>query len=580
MTLITKARARRLGRSALVAMLLCGAAGAAMAAPAAGPDPRDFKMQQMEEQLQQMNQELRALRQGGGASSDRLDQLQSQMDAFAKELAEVKSSNDTNSADILTLKIPPAANAVTPSLPNGKLAFGTADGRFTGNIRSVMMFDTTHYFQSAAGCLTFNAVTCPNPDNRRGAGAGDTAHARDLNNGTNFRRARLGLDGKVFGFIDYGVVYEFGGSGAEDAGHIHEMWLQYNPPQLADVHGKIKVGAFEPIIGAEASVSTGSMAFMERPAPAEVARNLAAGDSRSAIQFYGNGEFGGDQGVAAFWSASTALTGATVGTLNSAGSFGTQPFDEQKAWIGRFAVAPHSGSDWLVHLGINYQRVFRPTDALGPDAAGARYPIQFRDRIESRTDGTRFVDSGGISAKDAYVLGLEGGFQMHNFYVEGEWFRYAIDRYNAPTLANPRFSGWYVEGSWVLTGESRTYDRVSAVFNGPSIANVFNPNAGTWGAWEVAARYSDLDLNYHQLTPAATAADLTAASAIRGGEQKIFTLGLNWYWNPTVRFMLNYQHVKIDRLSPSAGFGGGSVAIGDQIGQTINTISVRSQLAF
>ena len=577
MTLNTKAR--RLGRTALVAMLLCGAAGVAMAAPAASPDPRDVKMQQMEEQLQLMNQELRELRAGGGASGEKLDHLQAQMDAFAAQLTEIKQATDTASADILTLKLPPAPNAVTPSLPNGKLAFATADGRFTGNIRSVMMFDTTHYFQRSAGCLTFDAVACPVPDERRGAGANDTAHARDLNNGTNFRRARLGLDGKVFGFIDYGVVYEFGGSGAEDAGHIHEMWLQYNPPQLADVHGKIKIGAFEPIIGSEASVSTGSMAFMERPAPAEVARNLAAGDSRSAIQLYGFGEFGGDQGTSAFWSASTAITGNTVGTVNTAGSLGTQPFDEQKAWIGRLAIAPHSGSDWLVHLGVNFQYVFRPADATGPDAGGTRYPVQFRDRIESRTDGTRFVDSGGVSAKDAYVLGLEGGFQVHNFYVEGEWFKYAIDRYNSP-LAGPRFNGWYVEGSWVLTGESRVYDRGNAVFNGPAVANVFNPNAGTWGAWEVAARYSDLDLNYNPLTPAATAAQLTAASSIRGGEQKIITLGVNWYWNPTVRFMLNYQHVNISRLAPSVNFGGGTVALGDQIGQTINTISVRSQLAF
>ena len=282
-----------------------------------------------------------------------------------------------------------------------------------------------------------------------------------------------------------------------------------------------------------------------------------------------------------WWSASTALTGNTVGTLNSVGSFGSQPFGEQKAWIGRLAVAPHMGNDWLVHLGVNFQYVIDPTDTTGPDPVTGLHttPVQFRDRIESRTDGTRFIDTGAINAKNASVLGLEAGFQMRNFYVEGEWFRYAIDRANS-TLANPRFNGWYVEGSWVLTGEPRTYDRQNAVFNGPAVAFPFNPKAGTWGAWELAARYSDLDLNYHPLTASATTADLTAASSIRGGEQKIFTFGVNWYWNPTVRFMLNYQHVKIERLAPSAGFGGGTINLGDQIGQTINTISVRSQLAF
>ncbi len=577
MTSTTRAPAGRLGRSALAALLLCGAAGAAMAAPAAkGPDPRDAKIEMLEQQLQQMNQALDSLRANGGASNERLDQLQAQMNAFAAQLADMKGATEAAQADIITLKAPPAGNAVTPSLPNGRPSFATADGRFTANLHSVMQFDTTQYFQDSPGSL--------NTDLRRsGSGAGEAAHARDLNSGTNFRRARLGLDGKVFGFIDYGVLYEFGGSGAEDAGHIHEMWLQYSPPQLKPYNAKIKVGAFEPVIGMEASVSTGSMAFMERPGPAEVARNVAAGDSRSAIQFYGNGNVGegGDQGISTYWMGSTALTGNTVSTLNSTGGFASQPFDEQKAWIGRFAVAPHMGTDWLVHLGVSGQYVFRPNDTGGPDvAATSRYTAQFRDRIESRTDGTRFVDTGSIPAKDDWVVGLEAGFQMHNFYAEGEWFRYGIDRIAQPTIPNPRFTGWYLEGSYVLTGESRVYNKANGAFDGPVVAFPFNPMSGQWGAWEFAARYSDLNLNFHQGVTATDATTLAAAGGIRGGEQKIWTVGMNWYWNQTVRFMLNYEHVNINRLAPTANFGGGVYPIGSQIGQTVNVISVRSQLQF
>lgn len=571
MSLRTGSQMRSLKRGALMAILLCGAAGAAMAAPAKGPDPRDAKIEALQNQLQQMSDEIAQLRSSGGASSERLDAMQAQLNAFAQALTEMKAQTETASADIATLKVV-SPSAVTTTLPNGKPALATADGRFTANIRSTMMFDATHYFQDSAN---------PNlsVDLRRGAGAGDTAHARDLNNGTTFRRARLGLDGKVFGFLDYGVVYEFGGSGGEDAGHIHEMWLQYAPPQLKPVNGKIKVGAFEPIIGMSASVSTGSMAFIERPAPAEVARNLAAGDARSAVQLYGNGDLGAgnDQGLSAYWMASTALTGNTVSSINSVGSIGSQPFDEQKAWIGRFAVAPHSGTDWLAHIGVNFQYVFRPNDTGGPDASPtSRYTINFQDRPESRVDGTRLVSTGGISAKDAYVLGLEGGFQVHQFYVEGEWFRYAIDRYQQPLLSNPRFKGWYVQGSWVLTGEPRRYNQVTGAFDGPAVNFPFNPNAGTWGAFELTGRYSDLDLNYHE----GAALTALAADGIRGGEQKIVTVGINWYMNSTVRFMLNFQHVKIDRLAPSANFGGGTYPTGSQIGQDFNAVTLRSQLAF
>jgi phosphate-selective porin OprO/OprP len=574
MKLMTGARARRLRRGALIAVLMCGAAGAAMAAPATkGPDPRDAKIEALQQQLQMMNAEIEQLRSSGGASSERLDAMQAQLNSFAQAIADMKAQTETATADIATLKVV-APTSVTTTLNNARPTWQTADKRFSAQLRGVMMFDTTQYLQDSPN-------TNLSVDLRRGAGSGDTARARDLNSGTNFRRARFGIEGKAFQYFDYGFIMEFGGSGSEDAGHIHDLWLQYSPPQAASINGKIRVGAFEPIIGMSASVSTSSMAFIERPSPAEVARNYAAGDSRSAVQLFGNGDIGagGDQGISAYWLASTALTGSTVGTLNSVGSFGTQPFDEQKAWIGRFAVAPHDGTNWLAHFGVNFQYVFRPADVLGPDTAGTRYPFRLRDRPETRTDGTRFVDTGDINTKDAWVLGLESGFQMQQFYVEGEYFRYAIDRYNS-TLANPRFKGWYVQGSWVLTGEPRRYNQVSGAFDGPAVNFPFNPNAGTWGAWEVAARYSDLDLNFHQLTPSATAADLVTASSIRGGEQKIATVELNWYLNSVVMFKLGVSHVQINRLAPSANFGGGTYPIGSQIGQDFNVITLRSQLSF
>ena len=128
----------------------------------------------------------------------------------------------------------------------------------------------------------------------------------------------------------------------------------------------------------------------------------------------------------------------------------------------------------------------------------------------------------------------------------------------------------------MLTGEPRRYNQVNGAFDGPAVNFPFNPNAGTWGAWELAARYSDLDLNYHEGLP------LTAptAEAIRGGEQKISTVELNWYLNPVVMFKLGVSHVEIDRLAPSANFGGGTYPVGSQIGQDFNTITLRSQLSF
>ena len=58
--------------------------------------------------------------------------------------------------------------------------------------------------------------------------------------------------------------------------------------------------------------------------------------------------------------------------------------------------------------------------------------------------------------------------------------------------------------------------------------------------------------------------------AVRGGEQKVSSVGLNWYLNPDVRLMLDYLHVDVNRYN----------AAGAQIGQKFNAIALRSQFNF
>lgn len=547
---------RRRGATALLTAslaggLLCAAAPAALAAPAteavlaraAATGVNDAKLSAMQRQIDEMRAQLDQMRSASDSADPKLAAFQQQLDAMAAQIADLKSQQDTANASIATLSAPPSGGATTASLPNGKLALATADGRFTGNVRAIVMFDGGVY------------------DQKNNLPAQVTN--RDLNSGTNFRRARFGVDGKLFKVFDYGLIYEFGGSGGEDAGHIQEAWVQYTGLKPF----RLKVGAFEPNIGLAAAVSTSQMPLLERPAPAEVARNVAAGDSRSAIQLAANGVWGsGDSGLAARWMFSTAFTGNTVGTINSTGGSTAQPSDEQTAWIGRMTVAPFASTTWQGHLGVNVQYVTQPNDAGA--TAGTRYPVQLRDRPELRIDATRLVDTGGIDADTASVVGLEGGFQTGPFLIESEYFRYKINRRNttATILPDPHFTGWYVQGVWVLTGESRPYNAVEGRFDAPKLNYNFNPEAGTWGAFEVAARYSDLDLNYREgLANAAT-----PFGGVRGGEQKVSSIGVNWYLNPSMRLMLDYLHVDIDRYN----------ATGLQVGQKYNAIAGRAQFAF
>jgi len=551
MSLTSKRAAPAFLCATLAGALMASASTAALAAPkhkhVATPSARDAQIDELKREVEELKAEMAQMREQNGAqqaAAASTAQVQQQLAATQQQLADVKAAQTTATADIETLKAPPSGPAVIPSLPNGKPAFATADGRFTANIRAIVMFDAAKYFQKSNLASNVNG--------------------RDLNDGTNFRRARFGIDGKLFKDFDYTLIYEFGGSGGEDAGHIQEAWVQYT----ALKPWRIRLGAFEPNIGLAAAVSTSQMPLMERPAPAEIARNIAAGDSRSALQFAGNGLIGdGDSGIASRWFLSTALTGNTVGTINSTGSATAQPADEQQAWIGRVAIAPFSTTEWQTHLGFNAQYVFHPNDAgLGTNP---RYPLQLRDRPELRVDGTRLIDTGAIDARHVTVLGGEAGATIQNFMVEAEYFHFDIDRRVTAaqtSFANPKFDGWYVQGAWVLTGESRPYNPAEARFDAPKMNYNFNLEAGTWGALELVARYSDMNLNFHD----GGAGTAQLADAIRGGEQKISTVGLNWYLNPDIRIMLDLQHVDVDRLN----------AAGAQIGQTYNALAGRFQFTF
>jgi phosphate-selective porin OprO/OprP len=539
--------------ASLAAALMCGVSTAALAAPAKGASATaasEAKLQSMQQQLDDMRAQLNAMRSSSGAPDPRLSAIQQQLEAMAAQLADMKAQQDAATSNIATLQMAPQGGTTTASLPNGKPALASADGRFTANIKAILMLDAGKYYQH-------NNLPAQVTN-------------RDLNDGYNFRRARFGIDGKLFRDFDYSFIYEFGGSGQEDPGRLYEAAITYTYLKPF----RFKVGAFEPNIGLAAAVSTSQMPLMERPAPAEVARNVAAGDSRVAFQISANDVIGaGDTGIAARWMISSAYTANIIATGSSAASATTQPFDEQNAVIARATIAPFYSTDWQAHFGINYQYVLHPNDQLGNPvgaATGVRYPSQLRDRPELRLDGTRLVDTGAIDSRHTEVFGVEGAFMTGPAMIEGEWFHYKIDRrfITATTVPDPHFTGWYVQGSWMLTGESRVYNPVEARFDAPKLNYSFNPEAGTWGAFELAARYSDLDLNYHEGNPGTTPA--AALGAVRGGEQKIYTVGMNWYLNPSMRVMVDFQHVKIDRLG----------ATGLQVGQTYNALAARGQVNF
>ena len=443
----------------------------------------------------------------------RIEALEAQLEALSSQIADLKAATAASLKDVRSVQ-----SQTTVSVANGKPSISSGDGAFSANIHAVMQLDAAWYNQDS--------------------GLGASVVGRDLNSGTNFRRARLGVDGKAFKNFDYGVLLDFGGAGTDGPGVLQEIYLQYNYAPF-----KVKVGAFAPNLGLEDAASTNGSLFPERPSGAEAARSLAGADKRIALQ---------GQAVGERWLVSAAVTGAKAGDGAT--------FDEQLAYVGRVAFIPFKGYDWLTHVGVNASLVAQPAQV----AAGGAYPITVQDRPELRVDGTNLVTSGAIDSSGARHYGLELAAQKKNFLIQGEYFDIALDRRNKPAnITDPKFSGWYVEGGWVLTGEQRKYNAANFAFDAPAIDNPFDPKAGKWGAWELAARYSVLDLNYHEYAP-------VAADRVRGGLQEIATFGVNWFPNSVTKFSLDYLDVDVDRRDAS----------GVQIGQSYKAVNLRSQYAF
>jgi phosphate-selective porin OprO/OprP len=211
-------------------------------------------------------------------------------------------------------------------------------------------------------------------------------------------------------------------------------------------------------------------------------------------------------------------------------------------------------------------------------------------------DQTKLIGTPTIAASGATLYGFEAAATFQNFYVGGEYYHWQVEG-DGPTNVcaintstcerglTPEFSAWYVEGSWVITGETKSYDAGHASFGSPRPDHNFDPVHGTgWGAFELLARYSTIDLNWNEGTTLQSDTTVAGLGGVRGGEQTITTIGLNWYLNPNLRMMFDYEMVSVDKLgNPVAQPLGSPPPCGTaacQAGQDLNIFATRASFAF
>jgi len=218
------------------------------------------------------------------------------------------------------------------------------------------------------------------------------------------------------------------------------------------------------------------------------------------------------------WQSSVGVFGQPAGDVDATGR------SQGYAATGRVTFAPLLGDRRLIHLGVAASR--RTPDAA--DAVADSNQVRFRARPETDVSQARFVTTGKIKNVD-YTTFLNGEFAAvaGPASLQAEYTQTQAHRLG--DLATASFSGGYVSASYFLTGESRPYVVSEGEFDR------IQPRSSR-GAWEVAARYSGIDLN-----------DYSPGVSILGGKAANYTIGVNWYINTNFKWMINYVHVQNDK---------------------------------
>jgi phosphate-selective porin OprO/OprP len=365
-------------------------------------------------------------------------------------------------------------------------------------------------------------------------------------NAVELRRARLGVEGVVYYDWKYKFEVEFAG----DAVEIKDAYLAYANWWGAIDTSELRIGNQYVYTSLEQITSSRFITFLERAAftdPGFLPSVQADRQIGAAIVV-------GDE----HWSFQTGAYGASVGPVSGDTDFeipGQEDYDDDPFALSvRGTVAPINrevnGVHQVVHLGASFRHrdagtlnVCSPRgdfeddgddDGNGSfcansDGDGVSALFQYRARGADLHLADAFVDTPQFAQEDN-LWHLEAAFVWGPFSMQGEYAeleaegaRFANEGFPVPrTPVNPTYTGWYVDASWYLTGETRTYEASEGIFGRTKVKNPVWGGSGGWGAWQIAGRYDVLDLSDKA----------EAMDAVYGcsecGEQQTWLFGLNW----------------------------------------------------
>lgn len=382
----------------------------------------------------------------------------------------------------------------------------------------------------------------------------------DAQDGTGFRRARLAVQGKVAEFTNYQIEMDFATAGRPS---FFDCYVeQGNIPML----GAVKIGQFCQPFSVDALTGFRNLTFLERSLPF-----LALVPFRRV-------------GISAANQADDQMTQWTY-SLYRTGGFNNAPLGDSRfatdiGDVGGYSFATRAThllhyddlvpDRYLWHVGGGYTfAMLGANDAAGsgaPGNIGSPRPFyqakttpefgplgfsEFPSNFGSAANSTPiFVDTGRYEATDFNMWGLESVTQWGPWGVTAEYIGTQV---NTP-WGSVYYQGGYAQAAYRLTGEHRAYDKKTGTLGKLVPYTDFIPlkrdGICGWGAWEVAARWSVIDLrnpdSFDGHYYVAATNSYTGTSKAGNGVLNDTTLGITWFLNTHTKMQANWIHAMLD----------------------------------
>jgi phosphate-selective porin OprO/OprP len=309
------------------------------------------------------------------------------------------------------------------------------------------------------------------------------------------RRIRPIFEGTVFKIFDFRIMPDFG----QGQTVLFDGYLEgrFSPAF------RVRAGKFKPPVGLERLQSATETLFIERAFPSALVPNRDLG-----IQLSGDLAGGGVTWAAGYFNG--VPDGANLDL----------DVEDRKDAAARVFFMPLKGLGFGVAASQGQQR----GTLSAPGLASYRTPGQ-QTFFSYRTDGT--AAGTVIAAGDRTRLSPQAYFYAGPFGLLTEYVLSSQEVRRADVLADLENKAWQVAASWVIAGGEPTYKAVSP-------KQPFDLEAHTWGAFELAARISRLEVDDDAFPLFANPASSASAAESLG-------LGFNWYLNRNLRVALNYE---------------------------------------